>query len=108
MSSELSVQKRPRTMTSDVTFPLKGWRGMIDWVRNSEEKVTVSRSALSLDVPGTHTHTHTHSDECLVCKETNAALNVCVDAEQSTGFVTGIVLYRNLAPILSFQRYKHC
>uniref|UniRef100_A0A672NRB6 Adhesion G protein-coupled receptor B1 n=1 Tax=Sinocyclocheilus grahami TaxID=75366 RepID=A0A672NRB6_SINGR len=46
---ELSVQKRPRTMTSDVTFPLKGWRGMIDWVRNSEEKVTVSRSALSLD-----------------------------------------------------------
>ncbi|KAF4100973.1 hypothetical protein G5714_019169 [Onychostoma macrolepis] len=73
---ELSVQKRPRTMTSDVTFPLKGWRGMIDWVRNSEEKVTVSRSALSLDVP---------------------------DAEQSTGFVTGIVLYRNLAPILSFQ-----
>uniref|UniRef100_A0A8C1XGQ4 Adhesion G protein-coupled receptor B1b n=1 Tax=Cyprinus carpio TaxID=7962 RepID=A0A8C1XGQ4_CYPCA len=73
---ELSIQKRPRTMTSDVTFPLKGWRGMIDWVRNSEEKVTVSRSALSLDVP---------------------------DAEQSTGFVTGIILYRNLAPILSFQ-----
>uniref|UniRef100_A0A673KMF5 Brain-specific angiogenesis inhibitor 1-like n=1 Tax=Sinocyclocheilus rhinocerous TaxID=307959 RepID=A0A673KMF5_9TELE len=68
---ELSIQKRPRTMTSDVTFPLKGWRGIIDWVRNSEEKVTVSRSALSLD--------------------------------QSTGFVTGIVLYRNLAPILSFQ-----
>uniref|UniRef100_A0A8C1XCV4 Adhesion G protein-coupled receptor B1b n=1 Tax=Cyprinus carpio TaxID=7962 RepID=A0A8C1XCV4_CYPCA len=68
---ELSIQKRPRTMTSDVTFPLKGWRGMIDWVRNSEEKVTVSRSALSLD--------------------------------QSTGFVTGIILYRNLAPILSFQ-----
>ncbi|XP_050992733.1 adhesion G protein-coupled receptor B1 [Labeo rohita] len=73
---ELSIQKRPRTMTSDVTFPLKGWRGMIDWVRNSEEKVTVSRNALSLDVP---------------------------DAEQSTGFVTGIVLYRNLGPILSFQ-----
>ncbi|XP_059403540.1 adhesion G protein-coupled receptor B1-like [Carassius carassius] len=73
---ELSIQKRPRTMTSDVNFPLKGWRGIIDWVRNSEEKVTVSRSALSLDVP---------------------------DAEQSTGFVTGIVLYRNLGPILSFQ-----
>uniref|UniRef100_A0A8C1QWS3 Adhesion G protein-coupled receptor B1b n=1 Tax=Cyprinus carpio TaxID=7962 RepID=A0A8C1QWS3_CYPCA len=73
---ELSIQKRPRTMTSDVTFPLKGWRGIIDWVRNSEEKVKVSRSALSLDVP---------------------------DAEQSTGFVTGIVLYRNLGPILSFQ-----
>ncbi|XP_067281519.1 adhesion G protein-coupled receptor B1-like [Pseudorasbora parva] len=73
---ELSVQKRPRTMTSDLTFPMKGWRGMIDWVRSSEEKITVSRNALSLDVP---------------------------DAEQSTGFVTGIVLYRNLGPILSLQ-----
>ncbi|KAA0709864.1 Adhesion G protein-coupled receptor B1 [Triplophysa tibetana] len=48
---ELSIQKRPRAMTSDVTFPMKGWRGMIDWVRNSQEKITVSRSALSLDVP---------------------------------------------------------
>ncbi|XP_051520030.1 adhesion G protein-coupled receptor B1-like [Myxocyprinus asiaticus] len=73
---ELSIQKRPRVMTSDVTFPMKGWRGMIDWVRNSEEKITVSRNALSLDVP---------------------------DAELSTGFVTGIVLYRNLGPILSLQ-----
>ncbi|XP_051526701.1 adhesion G protein-coupled receptor B1-like [Myxocyprinus asiaticus] len=73
---ELSIQKRPRAMTSDLTFPMKGWRGMIDWVRNSEEKITVSRKALSLDVP---------------------------DAEQSTGFVTGIVLYRNLGPILSLQ-----
>lgn len=61
VSSELSIQKRPRTMTADVTFPLKGWRGMIDWVRNSEEKITVSRNALSLDVPGTHTLAHTHS-----------------------------------------------
>ncbi|XP_051948610.1 adhesion G protein-coupled receptor B1-like [Xyrauchen texanus] len=73
---ELSIQKRPRAMTSDLTFPMKGWRGMIDWVRNSEEKITVSRKALSLDVP---------------------------DAEQSTGFITGIVLYRNMGPILSLQ-----
>ncbi|XP_015458723.3 adhesion G protein-coupled receptor B1 [Astyanax mexicanus] len=73
---ELSIQKRPKTMTSDVTFPMKGWRGMMEWVRNSEEKIVVSRNALSLDVPG---------------------------AEDSTGFVTGIVLYRNLGPILSLQ-----
>ncbi|XP_035379713.1 adhesion G protein-coupled receptor B1-like isoform X2 [Electrophorus electricus] len=73
---ELSIQKRPKVMTSDVTFPMKGWRGMMEWVRNSEEKVIVSRNALSLDVP---------------------------DAEESTGFVTGIVLYRNLGPVLSLQ-----
>ncbi|XP_030644858.1 adhesion G protein-coupled receptor B1-like [Chanos chanos] len=73
---ELSIQKRPKAMTSDVTFPMKGWRGMMDWVRNSEEKITVTRSALNLDLP---------------------------EAEESTGFVTGIVLYRNLGPILSLQ-----
>ncbi|KAK2834186.1 hypothetical protein Q7C36_014887 [Tachysurus vachellii] len=72
----LSVQKHPKTMTSDVTFPMKGWRGMMEWVRNLDEKIVVSRNALSLDVP---------------------------DAEESTGFVTGIVLYRNLGPILSVQ-----
>ncbi|XP_062844144.1 adhesion G protein-coupled receptor B1-like [Trichomycterus rosablanca] len=72
----LSIQKHPKTTTSDVTFPLKGWRGMMEWVRNSDEKIVVSRNALSLDVP---------------------------DAEESTGFVTGIVLYRNLGPILSVQ-----
>lgn len=42
-------------MTSDVTFPMKGWRGMMEWVRNLDEKIVVSRNALSLDVPGTHT-----------------------------------------------------
>ncbi|KAF5895199.1 brain-specific angiogenesis inhibitor 1-like, partial [Clarias magur] len=72
----LSIQKHPKTMTSDVTFPMKGWRGMMEWVRNLDEKIVVSRNALSLDVP---------------------------DAEESTGFVTGIVLYRNLGPILSVQ-----
>uniref|UniRef100_A0A4W4FL01 Adhesion G protein-coupled receptor B1b n=1 Tax=Electrophorus electricus TaxID=8005 RepID=A0A4W4FL01_ELEEL len=68
---ELSIQKRPKVMTSDVTFPMKGWRGMMEWVRNSEEKVIVSRNALSLDVPGnlslslslslSHTHTRINS-----------------------------------------------
>lgn len=52
----LSVQKHPKTMTSDVTFPMKGWRGMMEWVRNLDEKIVVSRNALSLDVPGIYTH----------------------------------------------------
>lgn len=52
----LSIQKHPKTMTSDVTFPMKGWRGMMEWVRNLDEKIVVSRNALSLDVPGIYTH----------------------------------------------------
>ncbi|KAM4629943.1 adhesion G protein-coupled receptor B1-like [Polymixia lowei] len=70
----LSIHKRPTTMTANFTFPVKGWRGMLDWVRTSEEKITVSRDALSID-----------------------------QSEGATAFVTGIVLYRNLGSILSFQ-----
>uniref|UniRef100_A0A665WSW0 Adhesion G protein-coupled receptor B1b n=1 Tax=Echeneis naucrates TaxID=173247 RepID=A0A665WSW0_ECHNA len=61
----MSIHKRPSTTNSNFTFPVKGWRGMLDWVRNSEEKISVS-----------------HGNDA---------------------FVTGIVLYRNLASILSFQ-----
>uniref|UniRef100_A0AAY4D672 Brain-specific angiogenesis inhibitor 1 n=1 Tax=Denticeps clupeoides TaxID=299321 RepID=A0AAY4D672_9TELE len=41
---ELSIQKRPKAMTSDISFPMRGWRGMMEWVRNSEEKITVSQT----------------------------------------------------------------
>uniref|UniRef100_A0A667Z3Z1 Adhesion G protein-coupled receptor B1 n=1 Tax=Myripristis murdjan TaxID=586833 RepID=A0A667Z3Z1_9TELE len=61
----LSIHKRPTTTNSNFTFPVKGWRGMMDWVRTSEEKITVSHG--------------------------------------TSAFVTGIVLYRNLASLLSFQ-----
>uniref|UniRef100_A0AAY4D5C2 Adhesion G protein-coupled receptor B1b n=1 Tax=Denticeps clupeoides TaxID=299321 RepID=A0AAY4D5C2_9TELE len=27
---ELSIQKRPKAMTSDISFPMRGWRGMMD------------------------------------------------------------------------------
>ncbi|XP_072304148.1 adhesion G protein-coupled receptor B1-like isoform X2 [Eucyclogobius newberryi] len=70
----LSIHKRPTSTNSNFTFPVKGWRGMLDWVRNSEEKITVNRDALSLE-----------------------------QADGSDAFVTGIVLYKNLASILSSQ-----
>ncbi|XP_035650839.1 adhesion G protein-coupled receptor B1-like [Oncorhynchus keta] len=70
----LSIHKRPTTTATDFTFPVRGWRGMMDWVRTSEEKITVSRDALSID-----------------------------QSEGTTAFVTGIILYRNLSSILSFQ-----
>ncbi|KAG7225484.1 hypothetical protein INR49_027479 [Caranx melampygus] len=70
----LSIHKRPATTNSNFTFPLKGWRGMLDWVRTSEEKISVSRDALSIK-----------------------------QSDGNEAFVTGIVLYRNLASVLSFQ-----
>ncbi|GLD59246.1 brain-specific angiogenesis inhibitor 1-like protein [Lates japonicus] len=70
----LSIHKRPATTTSNFTFPVKGWRGMLDWVRTSEERISVSRDALSIE-----------------------------QSDGNDAFVTGIVLYRNLASLLSFQ-----
>ncbi|XP_061886022.1 adhesion G protein-coupled receptor B1-like isoform X2 [Entelurus aequoreus] len=70
----LSIHKRPTTTNSNFTFPAKGWRGMLDWVRTSEEKITVLRDALAIE--------HTDGKDA---------------------FVTGIVLYRNLTSFLSFQ-----
>ncbi|XP_010180516.1 PREDICTED: brain-specific angiogenesis inhibitor 1-like [Mesitornis unicolor] len=62
---------------TDITFPMKGWRGMVDWAKNSEDKVTVSKSILSSGLTAT---------------------------DDSSVFVVGTVLYRNVGNILSLQR----
>lgn len=48
----MSIHKRPTSTNSNFTFPVKGWRGMLDWVRSSEEKITVSRDAMSIEQAG--------------------------------------------------------
>ncbi|KAM6967523.1 adhesion G protein-coupled receptor B1 [Aplochiton taeniatus] len=73
----LSIHKRPVAGNTDITFPMKGWRGMADWARSSEDRVTISKNVLSTGKP---------------------------DSDDSSAFVTGIVLYRNLGSILSLQR----
>ncbi|XP_066547126.1 adhesion G protein-coupled receptor B1 isoform X2 [Amia ocellicauda] len=73
----LSIHKRPVRGATDINFPMKGWRGMVEWARSAEDKVTISRNALSMGKP---------------------------DVDDSSMFVTGIVLYRNLGNILSLQR----
>ncbi|XP_009331353.1 PREDICTED: brain-specific angiogenesis inhibitor 1 [Pygoscelis adeliae] len=54
-----------------------GWRGMVDWAKNSEDKVTVSKSILSSGL---------------------------AETDDSSVFVVGTVLYRNMGNILSLQR----
>ncbi|TSK16113.1 Brain-specific angiogenesis inhibitor 1 [Bagarius yarrelli] len=73
----LSLHKRPVTGIADISFPKKGWMGMEDWARNSEDKVTISKSIVSSGNPA---------------------------EDEASAFVTGIVLYRNLGSILSLQR----
>uniref|UniRef100_A0A8B9V889 Adhesion G protein-coupled receptor B1 n=1 Tax=Anas zonorhyncha TaxID=75864 RepID=A0A8B9V889_9AVES len=71
----LGIHKLPANAATDITFPMKGWRGMVDWAKNSEDKVTVSKSILSSGL-----------------------------ADDSSVFVVGTVLYRNVGNILSLQR----
>uniref|UniRef100_A0A8C4YYC2 Adhesion G protein-coupled receptor B1-like n=1 Tax=Gadus morhua TaxID=8049 RepID=A0A8C4YYC2_GADMO len=73
----LSIHKRPTSTASNFNFPEKGWRGMLDWVRTAEEKITV----LGL----------------LLC------VYSIVFSDGTTAFFTGIVLYRNLGAIISQQ-----
>ncbi|XP_062836019.1 adhesion G protein-coupled receptor B1 isoform X4 [Anolis carolinensis] len=73
----LSIQKLPANAAKDISFPMKGWRGMVDWARTAEDKVTVSKSILSTGVSET---------------------------DDSAVFVVGTVLYRNLGGILALQR----
>ncbi|CAM5115503.1 unnamed protein product [Natator depressus] len=73
----LSIHKLPANAATDISFPMKGWRGMVDWARTSEDKVTISKSILSTGL---------------------------AETDDSSVFVVGTVLYRNLGSILSLQR----
>ncbi|KAA8591961.1 hypothetical protein FQN60_017335 [Etheostoma spectabile] len=42
----LSVHKRPVAGHADIGFPMKGWRGMADWARSSEDRVTIPKNIL--------------------------------------------------------------
>uniref|UniRef100_A0A3Q3K8M9 Adhesion G protein-coupled receptor B1 n=1 Tax=Monopterus albus TaxID=43700 RepID=A0A3Q3K8M9_MONAL len=43
----LSIHKRPVVGHADISFPMKGWRGMVDWARSSEDRVTIPKNILS-------------------------------------------------------------
>ncbi|XP_053874631.1 adhesion G protein-coupled receptor B1 isoform X2 [Malaclemys terrapin pileata] len=73
----LSIHKLPANAATDISFPMKGWRGMVDWARTSEDKITISKSILSTGL---------------------------AETDDSSVFVVGTVLYRNLGSILSLQR----
>uniref|UniRef100_A0A3P9HPV9 Adhesion G protein-coupled receptor B1 n=1 Tax=Oryzias latipes TaxID=8090 RepID=A0A3P9HPV9_ORYLA len=73
----LSIHKRPVMGHADITFPMKGWRGNVDWARSSEDRANIPKNILSTGKP---------------------------DGDDSSAFVTGIVLYRNLGSIVTLQR----
>ncbi|XP_068094214.1 adhesion G protein-coupled receptor B1 isoform X2 [Hyperolius riggenbachi] len=74
----LSIYKREVNSPNDISFPMKGWRGMTEWARNTEDKVSIPKNFLASE---------------------DAA-----DTDDASMFVIGTVLYRNLGGFLSLQR----
>uniref|UniRef100_A0A4X2JXH3 Adhesion G protein-coupled receptor B2 n=1 Tax=Vombatus ursinus TaxID=29139 RepID=A0A4X2JXH3_VOMUR len=74
----ISIQREPvSAVSSDITFPMRGRRGMKDWARHSEDRLFLPKEVLSL--PSSET-------------------------DESSYFVIGAVLYRTLGLILPAPR----
>uniref|UniRef100_A0A3Q2GTZ0 Adhesion G protein-coupled receptor B1 n=1 Tax=Equus caballus TaxID=9796 RepID=A0A3Q2GTZ0_HORSE len=73
----LSIHKLPASRATDISFPMKGWRATGDWAKVPEDRVTVSKSVFSTGL---------------------------AEADDSSVFVVGTVLYRNLGSFLALQR----
>ncbi|MGH0157358.1 UNVERIFIED_CONTAM: hypothetical protein FKN15_033564 [Acipenser sinensis] len=73
-----SIQKLPAaSVLTDINFPMKGRKGMVDWARNSEDKVVIPKGIF---IPAT------------------------TDLDESSVFILGTVLYKNLGLILPSPR----
>ncbi|NWV32533.1 AGRB2 protein, partial [Grantiella picta] len=94
-----SIQREPvSAVSSDINFPMKGRRGMKDWARSSEDKLFIPREVLSLASAGER--------ECVwVCVGVSTSgchtrVSLSAEADESSHFVIGAVLYRTLGLIL--------
>uniref|UniRef100_A0A452IQV5 Adhesion G protein-coupled receptor B3 n=1 Tax=Gopherus agassizii TaxID=38772 RepID=A0A452IQV5_9SAUR len=73
-----SIQKLPAaSVLTDINFPMKGRKGMVDWARNSEDRVVIPK---------------------------NIFTPMSSELDESTVFVLGAVLYKNLELILPTLR----
>ncbi|KAK2544885.1 hypothetical protein Q9966_001687, partial [Columba livia] len=73
-----SIQKLPAaSVLTDINFPMKGRKGMVDWARNSEDRVVIPK---------------------------NIFTPMSTELDESTVFVLGAVLYKNLELILPTLR----
>ncbi|XP_059373109.1 adhesion G protein-coupled receptor B3-like isoform X5 [Carassius carassius] len=73
-----SIERLPAvSVTTDITFPMKGRKGMVDWARNSEDKVVIPKGIF---VPQT------------------------ADTDGSSIFILGTVLYKTLGLMLPAPR----
>lgn len=50
-----SIQRLPAvSVMTDINFPMKGRKGMVDWARNSEDKVVIPKGLFVSQSAGTY------------------------------------------------------
>ncbi|XP_072106624.1 adhesion G protein-coupled receptor B3 isoform X7 [Mobula birostris] len=73
-----SIHKLPAaSVLTDINFPMKGRKGMVDWARNSEDKIIIPKNIFVPSSP---------------------------DLDESSVFVLGTIFYKNLGLILPSPR----
>uniref|UniRef100_A0A8D3A117 Adhesion G protein-coupled receptor B3 n=1 Tax=Scophthalmus maximus TaxID=52904 RepID=A0A8D3A117_SCOMX len=76
-----SIQRLPAvSVMTDINFPMKGRKGMVDWARNSEDKVVIPKGLFI------HLYKNVHFSP--------------LDMEGSPVFILGTVLYKTLGLML--------
>ncbi|KAM5320443.1 adhesion G protein-coupled receptor B2 isoform 9-T10 [Glossophaga mutica] len=107
----ISIQREPvSAVSSDITFPMRGRRGMKDWVRHSEDRLFLPKEVLSLSAPGKMAVSEASSGSPGRGKGpgtvppgpgySHQRLLPADPEDSSSYFVIGAVLYRTLGLIL--------
>ncbi|XP_047648984.1 adhesion G protein-coupled receptor B2 isoform X12 [Phacochoerus africanus] len=108
----ISIQREPvSAVSSDITFPMRGRRGMKDWVRHSEDRLFLPKEVLSLSSPGKPAASASGAAGSLGRGRgpgtvppgpghSHQRLLPADPEEASSYFVIGAVLYRTLGLIL--------
>uniref|UniRef100_A0A669CEF6 Adhesion G protein-coupled receptor B3 n=1 Tax=Oreochromis niloticus TaxID=8128 RepID=A0A669CEF6_ORENI len=88
-----SIQRLPAvSVMTDINFPMKGRKGMVDWARNSEDKVVIPKGLFVSQSAGMGLY---HRVISLI-----KALFPPSDMEGSPVFILGTVLYKTLGLML--------
>lgn len=106
----ISIQREPvSAVSSDITFPMRGRRGMKDWVRHSEDRLFLPKEVLSLSSPGKPAASAASSSPARGRGPgtvppgpgySHQRLLPADPEDSSSYFVIGAVLYRTLGLIL--------
>ncbi|NXD72127.1 AGRB2 protein, partial [Eolophus roseicapillus] len=101
----ISIQREPVTaVSSDINFPMKGRRGMKDWARSSEDKLFIPREVLSLASAGEPARCMCACPPHVPGSWRRSPFAAPAEADESSHFVIGAVLFRTLGLILPAPR----